>query len=341
MDMLRPIRDDPYHEPREKPMTHPNGGGQGSSGNGDGGGPSTSAQKQQYELLGFIQILSFTATPPQVAPFEPTTLSWTVRLPTTLHVPVSLGVAGQMSHGTSGSATVAPFATTQYGLTAQTAIVSRAIGSLTVPVAASACQSSQIPGLVIVDRLRDAITQQFQGSSQFSLTGSGVSVTISDHATIPVSFSLSLNIPDWFDATMTVKFEIEVGMQGVPPQGAVLVRAIGTNVDVSFEWYSTALSLGVSALVADAMQQLAQAFMAEIASSQIATGIGDEVNNQVQTAINQAQQSDSQGRAFTLTVLTLAPDGIAFTICPLPAASPHPVHPVSGPPGQGPVEPAS
>ena len=210
-----------------------------------------------------------------------------------------------------------------------------------VPVAASACQSGQIPGLVIVNRLRDAITQQFQGSSQFSLTGSGVSVTISDHATIPVSFSLSLNIPDWFDATMTVKFEIEVGMQGVPPQGAVLVRAIGTNVDVSFEWYSTALSLGVSALVADAMQQLAQAFMAEIASSQIATGIGDEVNNQVQTAINQAQQSDSQGRAFTLTALTLAPDGIAFTICPLPAASPHPVHPVSGPPGQGPVETAS
>ena len=189
-------------------MTHPNGGGQGSGGNGDGGGPSTSAQEQQYELLGFIQILSFTAAPPQVAPFEPTTLSWTVRLPTTLHVPVSLGVAGQMSHGTSGSATVTPFATTQYGLTAQTAIVSRAIGSLTVPVAASACQSSQ-------------------------------------------------------------------------------------------------------------------------------------VNNQVQTAINQAQQSDSQGRAFTLTALTLAPDGIAFTICPLPAASPHPVHPVSGPPGQGPVEPAS
>jgi hypothetical protein len=304
-------------------MTQPNGGGQQNGGNGDGGGTSTSAQKQQYELLGFIHILSFTASPPQVAPFEPTTLSWTVQIPTTLHVPVSLGVSGQLTHGPSGSATVTPLATTEYGLLAQTAIVSRVIGSLTVPVTETGCQSSQLPGLVIVGRLRDAITQAFQGSSKFSLTGPGVSVTISDVGTIPISFSVHLNIPDWFDASMSVKILIEVGMEGHPPQGTAFVRAY-TDLDVSFDWYSTALSLGVSALVADAMQQLAQAFMAEIASSQIADGIGDEVNSQVQSALKQAQMSDPQGRAFTLTALTLAPEGINFTICPLPAVAPHP-----------------
>jgi hypothetical protein len=315
-------------------MTHPNGGGNENGGNGDGGGASTSAQKQEYGLLGFIRILSLAANPPEVAPFEPTTVSWSISVPTTLHVPVSLGLAGQVSHGTSGSATVTPFATTEYGLVAQTAIVSRMIGSVTVPVVQSACQSSQIDGFVITSRLKDIISQQFQSSSQFSLTGNGVSVSITDHATILITFSLNLNIPHWFDATMSVSIEIEVQMQGVPPQAAVLTRA-GTTVDVSWDWYSTALSLGVTSLVADGMQQLAQAFMAEIASAQIAGGIEDEVSGQVNAAIMQAQQGDPQGRTFVLTFLTLSPDGITFTICPQPGLSPRPVLRAEEPPVRG------
>jgi hypothetical protein len=253
-------------------------------------------------------------------------VSWAVRVPTTLHVPVSLGIAGQMSHGSSGSATVAPFATTEYGLLAQTAIVSRVIGLLTVPVTQSGCQTSRIDGNIITSRLKEAITEQFQGSSQFSLTGNGVSVSISDAATIPISFALNLNIPDWFDATMSVKIQIHVGMQGQPPQATVVTQA-STSLDVSWEWYSTALSLGITSLVADGMQQLAQAFMAEIASAQIASGIGDEVSTQVKDAIMQAQQSDPQGRTFTLTSFTLAPDGIHFTICPQPGSLMHMVQP--------------
>jgi hypothetical protein len=52
------------------------GGGHLPNGEGDDGGVSSSEKDKQYELLGNIQILSFTASPPQVTPFEPTTLSW-------------------------------------------------------------------------------------------------------------------------------------------------------------------------------------------------------------------------------------------------------------------------
>lgn len=56
------------------------GGGHLPNGEGDDGGVSSSEKDKQYELLGNIQILSFTASPPQVTPFEPTTLSWNVKL---------------------------------------------------------------------------------------------------------------------------------------------------------------------------------------------------------------------------------------------------------------------
>src|SRR5690349_2677486 len=103
-------------------MAHePNGGDE----EGDGGGPSHTAQEQQYELLGFIQIESFAADPPSVTPFEPTTISWSVKVPQTLHVPVSILVGGHKSTGSTGSTTVTPFATTEYGMVAETLIVSR------------------------------------------------------------------------------------------------------------------------------------------------------------------------------------------------------------------------
>lgn len=91
----------------------------------------------------------------------------------------------------------------------------------------------------------------------------------------------------------------------------------------------------MTSLVADGMQQLAQAFMAEIASAQIAGGIEDEVSGQVNAAIMQAQQSDPQGRTFVLTFLTLSPEGITFTICPQPGLSPRPVLRAGEPPVRG------
>jgi hypothetical protein len=42
------------------------------------------------------------------------TLAWSVELPTRLKVPVEIGVLDQMTYGTSGTATVAPYATAEY-----------------------------------------------------------------------------------------------------------------------------------------------------------------------------------------------------------------------------------
>jgi len=93
------------------------------NGHDDSGGHA-SAYEHEYGLLGQITVLSFTADPPRVAPFETTTLSWSVRLPPTLQS-VSLTVGGQTNLGSAGSVTVAPLSTTFYGIIAHGAVARR------------------------------------------------------------------------------------------------------------------------------------------------------------------------------------------------------------------------
>ena len=95
---------------------------------------------------------------------------------------------------------------------------------------------------VITSLIKQAIVDQFHGSSSFSLGSGELDVGLSD-ATLSINVKFNLNIPDWFDATMTIAIQIEIGMMGRPPQAAVLVQENSTNVDVSWEWYSTLLSL--------------------------------------------------------------------------------------------------
>jgi hypothetical protein len=176
-----------------------------------------------------------------VTPFEPTTLSWNVKLPTT-HVPISIVVAGHASNAPSGSAIVAPFTAAEYGLTAKTEIISRMVGALIVPVDGSVCKPGHIDGGAITILIKQAIVDQFQGSNSFSLGSGEPDVRLSD-AILSINIELNLDVPDWFDATMTIAIQIEIGMTGRPPEAAVLVQENSTNVDVSWEWYSTLLSL--------------------------------------------------------------------------------------------------
>jgi hypothetical protein len=292
---------------------------------GNGGHPSEQEAEVEYQLLGGIGIVSFTASPSPVVPFERTTLSWSVNIPPALHG-VRLTVAGQTSAGASGSAIDTLYSTTVYSLTAETAIVNREIARLTVPVDDSSCKFGSIEGRVISSQLKTVIAQQFQGGSGFSLGGAGVSVNLSDN-TIAINIPLNLNVPDWFDATMSIAVQIEVEMQGVPPQAAVWVQVTNVGIDVSWSWYGTLLSLGVTSAVAAGMEKIAQVFMSEIAKSQIAPRIAEQISNLVQ-----GLAIDPGGRTFALTSLTLTSGYLTYTVCPLPSASSHQAHqPVEAP----------
>ena len=57
--------------------------------NGDGGTPNSTVIVEQQQILGFIEVLKFVANPTSVEPFQATTVSYQVKLPTALKVPVT------------------------------------------------------------------------------------------------------------------------------------------------------------------------------------------------------------------------------------------------------------
>ncbi len=279
------------------------------NGNGEDGGNSQAAAEQQFQLLGAIQVVEFAADPATVRPFETTKLTWQVKLPTTLHVPVTMTVAGTRGapNATSGSAVATLTGTTLFGLTAATALVSRVIKTLTVTVDESGCRTfPTVPASVLTEPLKQELDGHFSGGSRFALRSGGSQVTaVLGGANILIP--LHLNIPNWFDADMDITIQLRIWMQSL---GTVTVQAPSTDVHVIWTWLQDlagCTSFG---------EQLSQAFMGEIVANELVPLLAQRINSQVQSFASAQQQSDPQHRTFVLTSFTFGPDGLGFTVCP-------------------------
>jgi len=273
-----------------------------NGGNGNGGGGNVA--QQQYELLGFTQIVNFSANPPQVSPFGTTTLSWEVRWPSNLHSEVTVRVAGNevqgLSPGTlSGSTTVTLDQTTIFGLTAKTPLVQRTIGVLTVPVNESECKLSSFPAFLLTNQIKQAIDQALQGRLR-----DGSTVTPGDD-TVSIAMTLNLQGQDTMDISMQLVIQVE---DPTRTGGQIVVTARGVVTDVHLS--------GIASFCEGACSQIAQAFMTEIANNQIVPGVLKGLNDQVQQAATSAKTADPQHRDFVLTSLTLTSTELTFVVCP-------------------------
>jgi hypothetical protein len=293
----------------------PTGAGIGSGKSQTGQTP----QEEQVEALAHIHVVSFTAKPTSVKPFQPATLAWNVQVPATVPPDATLVVGGKSFPLKAGSTTVNPFATTTFDLIAKgpqrLGAVSYVLAQQSVAVDTSACASSQIPEAALVPLIAQQVTAGLPSSNDFTLEGKGVVVALTA-GTITITIPLHINVPDYFDATMTIVVPISVGMQGAPPEASIAVNAAETKVDVAWSWLANLLSGEITKVLAIAMERVAQAFMSEIATAQIATGIQHALGDQLTSVATQAQTSDPQGRTFALTSFNLTSGGIAFSVCP-------------------------
>lgn len=304
----------------------PNGGGNG----GEGASPE---QELEYRLLGQIEVLNFTANPLRVTPIGTTTLSWNVRPPPALHVPVSLTVVGQAvfvtNSGTSGSATAAPLSTTAYDLVAETAIVNRSIAQLTIQVNDADCKSPPIPVSEITSPIHDAIAQQLPRSSDFSLGSAGISVTTSNDI-------ISINIPVSASGTdVSIAVQIEVGFEGMPPNATILARVLSVNVNIDTSTWDDIISLGSASACASKIEEVIEIFVGAIAENSIAPEITDKLNNLAQQLATVTRDLDSQHRTYALTSMDLTDVYFTIQICPLPNSSSQQVRPPAAAPIDG------
>jgi hypothetical protein len=285
----------------------------GHQGNGQHPDPRVVAE---YNELGAIGILSFVASPPQVAPFERTTLSWRVNIPPALR-DVSLTVAGQTTPGPVGSAIDNPYFTTTYSLDAETPIINRQIGTLTVRVDDSACKTDALPATNFADDIKDQITQAFGKSSDFA----NVKVTVTPGDNIVV-ISVQYGGTD-------ITVQLGIGIQGVPPQATAAVWLDSIDIEVQASLKQNVFTFGQAASIA---KGIIKPFVGLIVQALVIPGIEEKLNGVILSIAPVDKEFDPQKRTFVLTDLTLTGVSLMPKLCPLPVAPPQhvPAPPIDG-----------
>jgi hypothetical protein len=264
------------------------------------GGTNNTVIEQQLALLAEIQVLKFTASPTTIEPFQSTTVSYQVKKPTALTVPVTFSVNGKsLGSGIENSASFQLTSTTVFALHAATNLTGRDIATVGVSVDQSQCKMNSIPGLFITSAIKSSLDQSFQGRT----TGTGSTVTLGA-GVIDIQIPLNLN------GQGTMSFTIEIGVaqngEGISVTDDSVTVSIHLNTD-----------LNVGSWCSNAMQSLVQPFMQHIVDAEIVPAISNQLMGQINGTIASAEQSAGPlRRVFVLTSFALTPDGVSYTVCP-------------------------
>lgn len=257
--------------------------------------PPTSEMLERAALaLAEVSLQSFTATPATITPFgADSVLKWKIQRP-----PGSIArfLLQGATIGTTGSRTVSPNQTTVFRIVAKASILQRALGSVTVNVDTSACISSSIPESAVRQQVRDAMTAQLASISQLSQR-SPASVEVASNG-ITVKLRLAIAINNFADPDLNVDFRFTLG--GSSGQSVVTITSF--NTDVSWPWWVSVVSIGISQIVE------------EIIANRIEREIRPMLQAKLKEMVdNQLAALPSTHRLHTLGTST---DEISFTVCP-------------------------
>lgn len=282
---------------------------------GDPGGPvNGDLVKLERELLAQVVLEKFTVTPKTVPTFGSVTLAWEVTLPNApaFDITISLNtIFNKQAVEPKGTLTRTVSQSTTFTLAAVTEHAGRTLKSLTVNVDRSDCKSTIIAdAFVITSILKTAFDSRFTGSDRFSLRGDGTEVVLGN-GTITVHVPLTINVPDWFDADMSIDLQLAMA-----PGKPLHVRVSQTSVSVNWTFFENLLSLGCGSLVEGGMEQIATEFMRNIAEVEVAPEVEKQFIDQVNGFLKSLKDSDPAHREFLLTALILSPAGFNITACP-------------------------
>jgi hypothetical protein len=261
---------------------------------------SNTAIEQQLALLGAIQVIKFAANPSRLQPFQSTTISYQIKLPAALKVPVTFSIGSHnFGHALSGSGSFAVTTNTTFALHAATALTGKNIATAPVTVDTAQCRLGAIPGLGITATLKSNLDQNFKNN----LRGTGSTVTLGA-GTISIQIPLTLG---------SGKGTMDLGVQLVALQNGESVSVGDSSVTVQIHLDT---DLNVGSWCSNAMQDVVKPFMQHIVDSEIVPAIQQQLTDQINGLISSSQKSDPMHRGFALTSFSLTSDGVTFMVCP-------------------------
>jgi hypothetical protein len=196
---------------------------------------------EALECLAGTLSTSFTANPTTILPFQgPATLRWSASVPVGCRV--GFAINGR-AVGRSGSLEVLPAVDTTYALTASVRRASKVLGRVTVDVDTSACVSGELAESILRGQVEQSLAS-FESDDDraydlsldsFEIRGTG----------LHVSLHMKLEIDKFADPRVDVDFVIGLNVDN----GAVRPYYRSFAVDVDWPWYITTLTLGVTKIV--------------------------------------------------------------------------------------------
>jgi len=266
--------------------------------------------REEREALKKIVRHSLNANPSIVKTFDTTTVSWNVTVPPNSEFDIAVKLHGEdVAH--TGSKSFRLFQPTSFTLSAATEHAGRQLRKLTVNVDQSECRDRLLDSFLISQLLKTEFDNRFSGTSQVKLRGNKTEVTLRD-SIISISVPLSINVPNWFDANMSIDIQLAV-LAGRP----ITVSARSISVGVSWSFFEHLASLFCTGFVQSGMEKMAQVFMEDIVNSQIVPALKEGFTNQANEFIKSLSESDPQQREYVIKFAALSSGGLKLTACPL------------------------
>lgn len=288
---------------------------------------------RHIQLLNEAVLVAFAAAPNPRPPWDWSTLSWDITLPTTVlpgvHVEVALFGEGEQIVPAQGSRPARPYSEATYTLVVRTPLAVRQMGQLELGIDFGSC--FELPQRIdeVREMIRNEVKRSFPDSGQVTLRETDIGVDFGINSFV-VDVPLTADVPNWFDADI----DLTVGFQVFPVAGRVAAAYSFASTNVSFGTASAILSGGCSSAVAKALEASTNGFF----DGFIGPAIARQIRDGVQTGINTALTAFNTGRSLPCKLhdFSLTEFNLLVRVCPV-SAPPAPGN--EGGPGRGPVGP--
>lgn len=280
-------------------------------------------------LLNKLRLISFTANPGTVKPFQPSTLAWNVLVPPTVssEIDVSFTVDNHDVPAV-GSLLVSPLSTGAFVLTAHSSLSGRQMGIQIVNVDAAELVEASLPRAAIQFSAQ-AVKDLFRAGSLTSRGDLSVQMLPSDGLRLHVP--LEASIPNCFDADIDVDLDIRVSVKQQPNGGrAASARLSDVSVDVIFHILEHIFSLGTATAAQALIEPLATDLIRGFLGPQIETLFARPLQQAIDFFLAGWQGADPTHRVYRVYSITAEPEGLIILGAPVP-------NPVGPGGGRGPV----
>jgi hypothetical protein len=274
----------------------------------------------ERRLLNQLRLRSFTVTPAVIQPFGQAILAWDVIVPAGVarEIDVRFMLAG-VAVPNPGAKAVSPLASGAFQLIAQSPRSTRILGSRVLQVETGDCQPQAISREAIQVEAQPVKTLLTAGV----LTSRGdVAVSLRPPDALLIEVPLKAAIPNFPDADVDVGVTIAVSTatrRNGDRVAAAKLRAVA--VDVIFHALEHVISHGAATAAQALIQPLAADLIRSFVGPQIEATVTPALQAFADLIVTGARRADPANRPHRLFSITVEPEGLFITACPVPSRS--------------------